>query len=945
MKKAHLLAAVSISALAVSSAWAQDKVASTDSGSVETVTVTGSLISRPGFSAPTPVAVVTAADLLRQAPVQIADALNILPQFGNPSAPTAGWQGTANQSTDTLNLRNLGATRTLVLLNGERVTPYGTTNAVDTSLLPNPLVKRVDVVTGGASAAYGSDAVAGVINYILDTNFVGLKGTAQYGNTTNFDYETYSGNVAYGTGFDNDRGHFITTVSYSNSPQVLTTGQMDWYRSAGGSSAIVSNPKFVAGNGQPALIHAHGVGIISATQGGVITSGALKNTQFIGNGIPVPFNPGTLDNQGVLGYGGDATTYQDYLDLGEPQLTYNGFAYASYQVTPDIKAHLDVDYAHSSGYDTNYPDVHQGSITVQSDNAFLPPSTKAALVAAGQTSFSLGSTLGNLATPPLLDPKFYGNRFQESVSGGLEGSFGDGWTWTAHAGHGEVHQINTDPGQDYKPYFNLAVDAVFAPAGNAAGVPAGTIVCRSTLTNPTNGCQPLNLFGINVVSPQAKAYVSAQSAYPPYGGGYYAIHSRQDDAHVSIQGEPFSNWAGPVSVAAGADYRSVSADGYSDPLSQTQQFYTGNFLPFHGAQNVYEGFAEVIAPLVKDSFLAKSMDFDAAGRVTTYSTSGTVETWKLGLTDQISDEYRLRATWSYDIRAPNLNELYNPGSIAGRTQFDPKTNTTPQIAFTTTGNTQLTPEISTTISGGLVVSPDWLPGLEASFDWYSINIKHAIANVSNGFDLCNAGQTAYCSLVVRNGPLINGVNQVSVVFIKPINSQQATNSGLDAEMQYNTEFWGGKWDFHAAANYTDETTTYSFGNIIDNAGSLGSDITGGGLPKLKSVLSATYTAGPFSQTVQARMRGTARYNATYAPGFIDNNAIPAVGYLDLRGSYELGYLSRTQIFYAIDNLLDTPPPSIPVFHTSGGVGFANPTRPAIYDTLGRVFRIGVRATL
>jgi len=670
--KSSLLAAVSVAAILPNFALAQNQQVAANSEAVETVVVSGSLISRPGFSAPTPVSVVNSADLLRQAPTQIADALNILPQFGVPSAPTAGWQGISNQSAETLNLRQLGQTRTLVLLNGERVVPYSTTNTVDTSMLPSALIKRVDVVTGGASAAYGSDAVAGVVNMILDTDFVGLKGSLQYGNTTTWEYETYKADVSYGTTFDGDKIHLIGSLSYSDSPQSIVTGQMDWYQKCG-ASAIVSNPLFKAGNGQPALIHACHVGLVKATQGGLITSGPLKNTQFIGNGVPVAFNPGTLDAKGVLGYGGDATTFgQDGLMLGEPSLTYNGFLYASYQLTPDIKAHVDFDYGHSGGYNTNYPNVHQGTITVQADNAFLPASTKAALVAAGQTSFSLGSTLQNLTAEPRFDsPQFANYRFQERAAIGLEGSFGGGWTWSAHYGHGEVHQIGLWKNQDYTPFFDLAADAVFAPAGNVAGVPAGTIVCRSTLTAPTNGCQPMDLFGVNVVSPQAKAYIE------PYN--FNRIHSMQDDAQVSIQGEPFSDWAGPISVAAGADYRSLSAIGFSDPLSYTQKFYTGDFLPFHGAQNVYEGFGEVIVPLAKDASWSQSMDFNAAGRITAYSTSGTVETWKLGLTDQLTDEYRLRTTWSYDIRAPNLNELYNPGSILGRTQFDPLTNTTPQM--------------------------------------------------------------------------------------------------------------------------------------------------------------------------------------------------------------------------------------------------------------------------
>jgi iron complex outermembrane recepter protein len=453
MKRSNLFIAASIFALGSNTAvWAQAQDQTDSSGSTETVIVSGSLISRPGFSAPTPVSVVNTADLLKQAPTEISDALNEMPQFGLPSSPTAGWQGAStNEASDSVNLRNLGATRTLVLLDGQRVVPFSTVNTVDLSTLPSALVKRVDVVTGGASAAYGSDAVAGVVNLILDHDFVGLKGDLQYGNTSDFMYETYKGDLTYGTTLDGDKIHLIGSVSYTDSPQSLYADTRDWYKK-NGSSAIVNNPAYAPGNGQPQMIHTGDVGLCKATQGGLITSGPLKNTQFVGSGAPEVFNPGTVDQDGILCYGGQADTFaQDNALVGETALVYNAYGYGSYQIASNLKAHVEVDYGHSGGYSTNYPDVHNGNITLSSTNAFLPASVESALLADGQTSFSFGTTNRNLGLPQFDSNQYGAFRNQERVAAGLDGSIGDNWTWTAHYGHGEVHLIALFPNNPYEP--------------------------------------------------------------------------------------------------------------------------------------------------------------------------------------------------------------------------------------------------------------------------------------------------------------------------------------------------------------------------------------------------------------------------------------------------------------------------------------------------------------
>jgi outer membrane receptor protein involved in Fe transport len=896
--------------------------------SVETVVVTGTRIYRPGYEAPTPVTTLSAVDLQRSAPTTLADSLNQLPQFGAATTSHAGFQGGSTGGANFINLRNLGSNRTLVLLNGERVVSSTLTNNVDLNTLPTTLIKRVDVVTGGASATYGSDAVAGVVNLILDTKFTGFKASAQYGNNGQNAYEGYRADGAFGTDFDNGRGHVEASASYFDNPQFYLLRQASWNKGTG----LFLNPAYTPTNDEPQLIRRNFVGQSLESQGGVITSGPLANTIFVGpNATPTLYNPGLVS--GVIASGGNAD--QSFLlnaPVGLPQHGYNLFAYGSYDLTPDLTAHLELDYGSDGGSSEIGPYQRAGNITITADNPFIPATIKSQMTALNIPSFKLGSNNINTGDPRVGGVVYPNKRALERVVLGFDGTLGGSWTWNAYYQHGEAHTDERWLNDIYTPYYNLAIDAVAAPAGNAAGIAPGTVVCRSTLSDPTNGCQPLNLFGIGTASPAAVKYITPVA--------FTEIDNKQDVVSVSAQGEPFSDWAGPVSIAGGGDYRSESGVSYSDPLTYTRKFAYGNSLPFHGAVNVYEGYLETVVPLVRGQSWAQALDFNGAGRVTDYSTSGVVETWKLGLTDQVSDEYRLRVTWSSDIRAPNLSELFTQAVSGGRAIADPfHPGTAPEVLATTTGNPNLNPEVASTVSGGIVMTPNWLPGLSASIDWYSIDIKGAIATITaeNELAYCYAGQTYFCSLVHRNSAGV--LTEIDSI---PTNTAAETTSGLDVDAEYTHSLWGGTADLRILSNYTDETTIVQNGKIVDNAGSLSAATTGGGgQPKFKSTISATYNWGPYSGTVQTRLIGSARLVNGWTSKNVDNNSVPWVGYLDLRGAYDL--TSHSQVYFAIDNTLNTPPPSVPAAYNTASVYYTPGSPGTVYDLLGRQYRIGIRA--
>src|SRR6185437_7013363 len=256
-RTARTLLLCTVAICAPLAAQAQDSASS-----VETVVVTGSLITRPGFEAPTPVTSISANDLVKAAPITLADTLNQLPQFGSATSNHAGFQGGNNGGANFVNLRQLGGTRTLILLNGERVVSSTLSNGVDFNTLPTTLVQRVDIVTGGASASYGSDAVAGVVNLVLNTNYNGFKASAQYGNNRQNAYASYRTDLAAGTSFDGDRGHVVASLSYFDNPQFYLANQTSWNNGTVlvpnlANPACLTNTTLVCAAGAPALVHAY----------------------------------------------------------------------------------------------------------------------------------------------------------------------------------------------------------------------------------------------------------------------------------------------------------------------------------------------------------------------------------------------------------------------------------------------------------------------------------------------------------------------------------------------------------------------------------------------------------------------------------------------------------------------------------------------------------------
>ena len=913
---------------------------------VNDVVVTGSRIVRDGANAPTPTTVVSIEDIQNRNLPNIADYVSQLPSLGTGNTPRtttlfANATGGANQ----LSARDLGVARTLVLLDGRRVVGSGLSPAVDVNLLPQNLVERVDVVTGGASAAYGSDAVAGVVNFILDTDYTGLKGTANFSKTAENDGQILSGDLAYGRKIG-DRGHLLLSGNYYKGTRIdFFDDPRDWFQPG---LRLINNPAYAAGNGQPGLIGRFDAGYTS-TPGGVIASGPLRGTNFLPGGQVSQFVFGPIQ-QGQVQAGGTVESLPIRGALLPDDEHWSIYGRFSYDLFGSVKAIFEGSYA---GNDTvNWSAVlnrqgtgANGAITVNRANPFIPLETQQAMDRAGVTSFQLNRLFYDMINEPRTHIGEAGyNRRQERYLAALEGRFFETGRWRAYYQRGRSDVWYTRDNNVIPARLNLAVDAIANPAtGGVAGVAVGAPICRSTLTNPTNGCVPMNIFGEGSLGAASIAYVTGLTD---------GLRTRQDlkikqdvwaiDAQVS----PFSLWAGDVSIAAGFEYRDESFTATADAVSIASQWNVGNFKPGAAGFNVKEVFGEVLVPLLRDSALGKSLELNGAVRRTDYSTSGNVTTWKAGVTYDITDSFRLRGTRSRDIRAPSLNDLFAPSSQFVNAFLDRTQPGSPQVPNITLngGNPNLTPEIADTWTAGGVYRPSWLPGFSASIDWYKIDIRDAITAIGGQLliDLCYgfnrpANPAACASIIPVPGAV--GLNGATLL-TSGVNANLVAVEGIDYEASYRaplsriSESLPGSINMRLLVTQRlKDQTNLPGDNVPPTLGTVGS-------LKWRGLLTTSYNVGPSTTTLTTRYLGPGRLTnqPENSPTGIEAafNRVDEVFYFELAQNFDLEIGRRkVTVFAAIENLFDRDPEPIP----TNGTGFGTA---APYDLLGRSFRLGFR---
>jgi iron complex outermembrane receptor protein len=933
-------------------AFAQEAAQNNAAPAMEEVHVTGSRIQVDGMTTPTPVTSLSADDLHVMAPTTLAAAITQLPQFTNSAvpegAPSSGWTGASGASI--LNLRGVGQNRTLVLLDGRRVVASTRKGTLDVNLLPDSLVKNVEVVTGGASAAYGSDAVSGVVNFILDNKFEGFKSNLQGGITELGDNQNYTVSLAGGIPLG-ERMHLIGSVDYYTADPIKDATRRDWQESQGIITLPATRPA-----GTPARITRSNLRSTQFTEGGLITAvrgGAaadLQYTQFLPGGVNAPFARGT-DFTTSAQVGGDGQDLAWYNYFTPDTSRGSAFAHLTFDLTDQASVFLQGLYGVG---DTKYLSPPSGgqfqtwSPTIFWNNAYLPANVAAKMPV--NSSFTLGRA-GDLdyGSSKTIEQQ----NTLKSVTTGLKMNIGE-WKLDGYYQYGRTDSnINMD-GAIRLDRIYQAIDAVKDAGGN--------VVCRSTLTTPGNGCVPLNLFGVGSPSQGALDWITQDISQKQI--------VEENVADVALSGSPFNDWAGAVTMAVGASWREETFSQFVYPVElhaldmptaaqATALGYRGLPTVYAGNSNIFErgpsaapsggfkvkeAFTEMQFPLLAEKPFARALDLNTAVRFADYEGSGSVWAWKAGLDWSINSDVRFRLTRSRDVRAGTLSERFDtsrgPGNVV-----DPASGSTVQYAVSVIadGNPNVNPEKADTLTFGVVYQPSWLEGFAASIDAFDVKIDGAIGQLGAQaiVDQCGLGATQLCSLIERGSD-----GFISVVRNTFINTAQARAKGADFEFSYAqpVSWFGGNERIRARllASYMNELSTQQVGAAkVDRAGQTGLQAPQGSAPDWQGTVYLTYERGPLSATLQERYINIGTYDATFVQGVdIDDNSVASFATTNLEVAYrgDLTSSGSWQTYLNITNLFDKAPPLVASFGFTG----STQTNSGLFDIYGRRYNLGVR---
>jgi len=954
---------------------------------VDEIVVTGSRIARQDYRSTSPIVTVTAQDFQATGAVTIDTLINDLPQFTPSISSTSNNPSNGGQAN--INLRNLGSNRTLVLMNGRRVVPSNSDGSVDVNLIPTALIKNIEVISGGASAAYGSDALAGVANFILDENFEGIQFDAQYGETDRSDGTTESYSVTVGGNFDDDRGNMVLSLARSTRGTIYN-GAREFSAVSGPSGTSPLGSTVFDGNNLPTLA------AIRAYFG----NATLSNTgQFGFNDDGTLFSyTGKLNVKNPAGAGPEYTapganyTFNtgplNYLQL--PLERYNVYGAGRYKINENAEVYANALFTQYSS-DTELaasPAASGTGFRLPSTNPFITPDLRALL-----------NTRANPNSSILLNKRFtaLGGRHSNEeyniyqLTTGIRGRVPNSeWTYDVYGSYGRVSNITTQSGNVSRSSVQRLLDD---PFGGAGGIRNGVTVAPLC----AGGFDP---FGVTTLSAECISYIGRSARNQ--------TTTEQRNVEASIQGKAFDLPAGEVRVAMGAQYREdtfffgadsslaqqnavtphLGADGLPDAGSIGGSEIAGfNPTPsLAGSTNSKELFIEALVPLLADLPFVEQLDLNLGYRLADYSTAGVTHAYRAELDWTIAGGLRARGGYSRSVRAPSIGELYATAatgfpsigspSLAG-TEGDPCDNrssfrngadkakvealclaqgvsplalpnfqySNDQVEGRSGGNPNLMEETSDSWSGGLVYqsafgSP-WLSGISASIDYYSIKITDAIGSIeatdalqgcfnvtgeNPDFDINNG----YCQLF-RRDPLSSGIvgaieNQANLGAIE--------TSGVDFQGDWNldiAEIGGGDWGrlrFNTVISWLAEykDNVVEGGVFTDRTGTIASTF-GKTFPEWKALSSVTWSDGPFS--VGARWRRVGELTVINT-----DIVLPSIDYFDLNGSWSIN--DTVSLRAGVNNLTDEQPN---VFTP----GVQANTDPSTYDVLGRRYYVGLTA--
>lgn len=943
---------------------------------VETIVVTGSRLTRASGQMPTPTTIIDAAVIQATGAKNLGDLMHQLPALANGigavSASDANGGNLDSAGLELANLRGLGTARTLVLVNGRRhVAGRAGEAAVDIAMIPASMVERIDVVTGGASAIYGADAVTGVVNFILKKEFSGVAVDASYGDTSKQDNKRKDLSLTVGDNFLNDKLNLYAHINWSKRDGLPITAR----------DFANKNPSFIIDQalskpGQDVRTLAEDVRFQALSEEGLIY---LPNSQWQFGGLPItklPI-PTFADDPFGLGYdtftidradghfrpfvagkncdvvpcdGGDGFRTKETNSLLTPsdRLLFN--LGSRYQVSDQLSVYGEAKYGHSesaaSGQASVFHDDNFGPlISLKLDNPFLPTELRTLMQQRGLSEAAL-AVVG-------MSNKVDTERETMQFTLGAEGEWGD-YRYDTYLQHGSA-KASILSGDTFNQRYYEALDAVTGANGQPA--------CRSG----NSSCVAYNPI-FNRASQAAIDYVG--------------VTLRQEDkvsqtvAGFSLTGDLMETAEGAIAFAAGAELRREESESLPDVLTQARSAdgigaglvgsRTGptreqnSFLnPVKGDFTVKELFAETSVPLLSDAPLVQSLDLELATRLSNNSVTGSDLTYKSSLNWQLVDDFRLRGTYSKAVRAPNIGELFAPDSIAGARMTDPchKTERNSGVnpanrqkncaalglpadfvseasfgtrSVQTRGNAELKPEEAITYTFGLVWEP--LNRLVVSADVWDIEIEDAITQFSSNDILANCVDGTslddeFCSMVVRRAD-----GQINLVKVSNINASKFLASGVDFDVQYSLEVFGGQLSLGLVSTYL---ANREFWQNPENLTDVQNDAGTSAYPHWRHNLRTQYNYGDVRLSWNITHIGAATFDKAnadkpdYYPSWF-NNRVAAYTKHQLQLGYR--YSDEVDLYLNGDNVTNAKPEFLPGIN--GGT--------LLYDAVGPVYTAGVR---
>lgn len=931
-----LISGVALSATTSINAIAEEAAAS----NVERISVTGSRIIREGAIAPTPVTVITGDELLSTGVTNIGEALNQLPALGSTSSLANSGNSIGTSGLNVLDLRSMGTARTLVLVNGKRhVSSSAGTSSVDVNTIPSVWIDKVEVITGGASAIYGADAVTGVVNFILKKNVTGLDVSATKGWADDSDFNKDRFSISYGKDFAQGDGNIAFAVEYSSQEQ-LNAFDRDQTSTSYASLTNTTRPLDVDGNpidsnnpSDPDKYLTPNAGHYSISNAGTMyldgwktfnADGSLKDV-YLGQNV-----------DGIRCSDCDFTNLNQFVILQPEFERYNVNFKTNYQLNDDHNVYFEAKYANSQSRDEGQPAFFFADPTndVSIDNAFISPELVSLMQENDVDSVNIRRFMTDLGVRVEDD-----TRETQRYVLGLEGIVFQDWDYDLYAVYGQTDLERINSNNLVISNYENALDSILVD---------GEAVCRDEAARAA-GCVAVDIFGYGAPSQEAIDYINTTST------GTSVIKQTVLGGSMTNSGL-FELPAGYVGFSTGVEYRKEQSEIF-EPDNAEGTFF--NILgEDKGEFDVSEVFAEMTLPLLADLPMVRQLDLDLAIRFADYSTIGNATTWKTGLSWEVDDEIRVRTTYSEAIRAPNISELYGAASQTFFSVNDPcRTSNLNDLSDSSIreancsalgvsssfdsdyddktleglsgGNEELEEEESKSYTLGVVYQPSFIDGLSITTDYWNIEIENAISAVGaqDILDRCvdstNGVNNQYCSLITRDST----TGEVTQIRQFALNIAALEAAGIDFDISYTFEAFEGDVRTNLIATHLLKRDDYSFQDEPDTYEELAGTA---GYAEWQANWSISFALDNWDYSWRTRYIQAVDLFTNYT---LDNNANPssAMAYGDYYisdASVAYTFDSGIMLKFGIDNIFNRDLP----YGTTGTEAASS-----AYDNVGRYF--------